>query len=225
MPKKHEKFQVVLVEAHTVFREALATIIGADPQFAVVGQASDIDTALQVIRTTKPDLAIINPILHGGSAFSLVKQAKVQVPALKVLVLSGSEDAQDEERSISVGASGYLTKRASPESLLAVLAQLGEGKIHFSEVLRDTVISRMVARKTAIATPFTVLSARELEVFRLFGQGKGIADIAAALHISRKTVDAYRARIKTKLGIPNALSLLKAAIQWTQREPEAARGW
>lgn len=220
MPDTHEKLQIVLVEDHMVFREALATIIEANPQFTVAGQAADVDAALQLIRTTKPDLAIIDIALNGGSGFSLVKQMKSEFPALKVLMFSGSEEAQDEERAVSVGASGYLTKGASPELLMTVLARLAEGKMHFSESLRHTVISRMVAGKPVISNPSAVLSARELEIFRLFGEGKGVADIADALQLSRKTVDAYRGRIKTKLSLPNAITFLKAAIQWRQGEHE-----
>lgn len=223
MSNEHEKLQIVLVEDHAVFRDALATIIEASGLFTISGQADDITSALRVLRNANAQIAIVDVALKGESGFLLIKQLKAEFQQLKILVLSGSDETEDIHQSIAVGALGYLNKCAPPELLLRALTQIAEGKLYFSEEAMSTVIARVVSGKRGVINATEMLSPRELQVFRLFGQGKSTSDVALALGLSRKTVEAFRARIKKKLGIRHALGFIRAAVDSWRNESRGAQ--
>jgi len=119
------------------------------------------------------------------------------------------------ERAIRAGARGYVMKRETTKEVLTAIRRVLQGDVYVSERVVNLMARRIGSpRKATAATPVEQLSDRELEIFRLLGQGRTTSQIAADLHLSLKTVQAYCARAKEKFGVDSLTELLRAAIRW-----------
>ena len=178
-----------------------------------VGEAGSISEALELLKRSKPDLAIVDISLQEKNGLELVKIIRTEFPSVVVLVVSMHEENLYGERALSAGASGYVMKHEEPLVLLNAVQTVLEGKVAVSENLRERMLSGIVGGRHT-GDPITRLSDRELEVFRFIGRGYGAAEIAELLHLSVKTVNAYRDHIKEKLNIPTAADLRRYAVEW-----------
>jgi DNA-binding NarL/FixJ family response regulator len=151
----------------------------------------------------------------------LIKDLKRLRPNLAVLVLSMHEETHYAERAMRAGARGYIIKRETTRKVITAIRQVLEGKPYVSDELACALAARFIEGRSphAQATPET-LSNRELEVFELLGQGRGTRLIAEGLGVSVKTVQAYCARIKEKLGLRSATELLREAVRWHERSQQ-----
>jgi DNA-binding NarL/FixJ family response regulator len=153
--------------------------------------------------------------LKNESGLELVKNLESQFPLVALIVLSMHDEALYAERALRAGARGYVMKRESTKSVLASIRRVLEGGVYVSERVVNSMARRFTSSpKQAEASPVERLSDRELEIFRLLGQGRTTAQIAEDLHLSLKTVQAYCARAKEKFGVSSLGELLRAAIRW-----------
>jgi len=209
--------RVFLVDDHPLVRESLASLIERQPDLCVCGEADRAAAALAAIATAKPDVAIVDLSLGDGSGLELIRGLRQMHPQVAVLVLSMHDEELYAERALRAGARGYIMKREATRNVILAIRRVREGKIAVSGRLAETLAAKVIATPSAGADPVTTLSDRELEVFRLVGEGRQTRQIADALHLSAKTVQAYYARIKEKLGVTNANELLREAIRWVQQ--------
>src|ERR1700732_2330674 len=215
-----EKARVVVVDDHPLFRERLCQLINNEPDMEICGEAADAQQAIDLIRNTSPDLAIIDITLKGSSGLELIKSIKALSIGVPVLVLSMHDESLYAERALRAGASGYITKsQEAAQVLLAVRSVLG-GKIYLSEEMTSGFLKSLAATGTkGIARPVDRLTDRELQVLDLIGRGRTTRDIAQLLKLGVATVDTYRARIKEKMNFRNAMELQHFAIRWiSERE-------
>lgn len=209
------KSKIFLVDDHPLVREWLTNLIHQQPDLAVCGEAETAPEALQGIGKLKPEVAIVDISLKGGSGIELIKNLKTLQPRILVIVLSMHDEDLYAERALRAGARGYIMKRETAKKVIAAIRQVLEGKLYLSERLTAQFAERFVGGETPAAGPTVgLLSDRELEVFQLLGQGYETRQIAESLNISMKTVQAFCARIKEKLKLSSATELLREAIRW-----------
>jgi DNA-binding NarL/FixJ family response regulator len=209
------KHGVYIVDDHPLVREFLAQLIERQHDLAVCGQAADPASALEGIGATRPEMAIVDLSLETRFGLDLIRDIGVLHPDTAVLVLSMHEDAHYVERAFRAGARGYVSKREATAGVVPAIRRVLSGHAYLSDRLAAAMADRLAANHSGAGqTPLMGLSDRELEVFHLVGRGLGSKEIAASLHICQKTVQAYQARMKAKLGLRNACQLLREAVRW-----------
>ena len=214
------KKTILIVDDHPLLRAGLAQVINQQDDLAVCGEASDGPGGLAAIAKCRPDIVIVDISLDTGSGLDLIKDIRAQYPKLPVLALSVHHENLYAERAIDAGAQGYVMKREPVEAVMAALRKVLSGHIAVSEDIVSRLIGKRGGRKTQAArSPTELLSDRELEVFRLFGEGCGTRRIAAQLRLATSTVESYRAAIKQKLGLANGTELIARAAQFVATEP------
>ena len=213
--------RVLVVDDHPLLRCGLAELVGKDPALRLCGEADNVGaTILAVDNDPPPDLVILDLMLGHSDGLELIKQLRSLRPGLLILVISMHDELIYAERALRAGASGYIMKKEPPGEVLAAVHAVLRGEIHLSRRMRV-----LLAEKGLTTDPFRFLvpqadpplSDRELHVYRLIGAGLATKQIAAALHLSVKTIETYRENLKVKLRLPNARELLAAARQWVDK--------
>jgi DNA-binding NarL/FixJ family response regulator len=207
-------YKILLVDDHPLVREWLASLINQQPELMVCGEAESMQEALDFLGKDTPDLAIVDLSLRERSGLELIKAMKASFPRVAVIVLSMHDEKHYAERAIRAGARGYVMKRETTKKIISAIQQVRTGALGVSDEVAGLFAERFADGETRLSTPVQELSDRELEVFRLLGQGMDTRTVATMLHISIKTVQAYCARIKDKLNLANATELLREAIRW-----------
>lgn len=208
------KSRIFLVDDHPMMRDGLRCLLNAQPDLECCGEAGDVNTALTMIRSLRPELAIIDLSLKDGSGIDLIKDIRSLSSRIRMLVLSMYDAKIYGLRSLRAGAHGYANKQEPGEALLQAIRLILSGKTYWPSQVTDTLTLNQ--RITSDSEPDTVqvLSNRELEVFRLIGQGFTTGQIAKSLYLSPNTIESHREKIKTKLAISSAGELHRAAVHW-----------
>lgn len=213
-----KKSKVLLVDDHPVLREGLTRLINDEPDLTVCGEADDVPAALRAVAKLKPDIAVVDLSLKGGDGIDLTKSIRQMDPDVPVLILTMHDEAFYAERALRAGAQGFVSKQDAGEEVLAAIRQILNGELYVSAGLSTKVIKKLLMSDGVEDRPLVErLSDRELQVFRLIGEGKGTKEIADELNLSPKTIETYRAHIKEKLNIPNAIELVRQAVQLVEQ--------
>jgi DNA-binding NarL/FixJ family response regulator len=217
-PTAPAKSTIFLVDDHAMFREGLRQLIEREPDFMVSGDAANFDEALTGIARETPDLVITDISLSGTSGIDLIKKLKVDHPELPVLVVSMHEETLYAERALRAGAMGYVMKQEPAKVVKAAVRKVLGGAIHLSEKMSAAMIGKLVHDKgdEKAVSPIENLSNRELEVFRMLGEGKASREIAQTLDLSIATINSFRNRIKEKLNFKNSTELILNAVHWVR---------
>ncbi len=214
-----EKRRIIIVDDHPIVRQGLAQLINQEDDLYVCGQAEDAHQAVRGIRELNPDLVIVDVSLRTTSGIELIKDIKVQFPSLPVLTLSMHDEAIYAERALRAGARGYIMKQEATEEVVNAIRRVLAGTVYVSQGMAAKMVSKIIAGPGEKGTsPVDRLSDRELEVFRLIGEGYGTREMAEKLYLSVKTIETYRAHIKEKLDLQDANELLRAAIRWANAQ-------
>ena len=213
------KRRVFVVDDHPIVRQGLALLINRESDLMVCGEAEDAHTAVQLVATTNPDILVVDISLNGPDGLDLLKDVRTKYPELPVLILSMHDESIYAERALRAGAQGYIMKQEATEKVLVALRRILSHEIYVSEHIANRMLQRYIGSPSG-GTPSSIadLTDRELEVFRLIGEGHSTRQIAEELHISVKTVESYQAHIKEKLSLRSARELVQHAIQWNVRE-------
>ncbi|MFZ1133906.1 MAG: response regulator transcription factor [Candidatus Korobacteraceae bacterium] len=214
-----KKSKVLVVDDHPIVRQGLALLINRESDLMVCGEAEDARMAMQSIITDKPDIMVVDISLNGPDGLDLLKDIRTRYPDLPVLILSMHDESIYAERALRAGAQGYIMKQEAAEKVLVALRRILSNEIYVSERIANRMLQRYIGspgegRPSSVAD----LTDRELEVFRLIGEGHSTRQIAEQLHISVKTVESYQAHIKEKLSLRSARELVQHAIQWSLDE-------
>jgi len=217
-PHKHRIF---LVEDHPVTREGLADFINHQADLEICGEASTAAPALTAIEAQQPDLVIIDlSLADDSSGLELIKSLAARDGRLRMLALSTHDETLYAERALRAGARGYVMKQEPTALVMAAIRKILRGERHLSPAMEERMLQRLTGEQTApLASAIEQLTDRELEVYRLLGQGRGTRQIAAGLHLSISTVETYRAHLKEKLRLDSAPELVRHAVEWVQRQP------
>jgi DNA-binding NarL/FixJ family response regulator len=211
-PAKHRIF---IVDDHPIVREGLSLMMNREPDLMVCGEAEEAATALQAITSTRPDFLIVDISLNGPDGLDLLKSIRVRFPNLPVLILSMHDESIYAERALRAGANGYIMKQEATEKVLIAVRQILNQKVYVSDRIANRMLQHYInGAANETHSPIAELSDRELEVFRLIGEGHSTRMIADELHLSVKTVESYQAHIKDKLSLKTGRELVQRAIQW-----------
>jgi DNA-binding NarL/FixJ family response regulator len=207
--------KILLVDDHEVLRQGMRLLIEHQHDLQVCGEADDEATAVKQFRNAHPDLLIIDLSLKEGDGIELIKRIKVLDPEARMLVYSMHDERVYGERVLRAGAKGYVSKQQPVRAVLQAIRRVLAGSMHFSVELTQRLLERAAASEPmSAASPVESLSDRELEVFEMIGRGLTTRSIAARLHLSPRTVDTYRERLKIKLALANSAELHYRAVQW-----------
>lgn len=217
---KQTTARIVVIDDHPIVRRGLIELINDVADFDVVGEAPDVSTALDVLTETKPDLALIDLSLGDGHGLELIKSVRAAELNIKMLVVSMMDEALYADRVLRAGASGYLRKEQATENIITAIRQVLDNKIYLSPSATARVLNQVATTEAPAKSPVATLSDRELEVFELLGDGLSSREIASRLHLSVKTVETYREKIKAKLSLKNGSELTRHAIHWAMRKGE-----
>ncbi|MGC9453394.1 MAG: response regulator transcription factor [Phycisphaerae bacterium] len=213
--------RVVIVDDHPIVRQGIKMLADQEPDMEVCGEAEDAADALRVIERTNPDVAIVDLTLKDSFGLQLIKDIRRDCPRTRVLVLSMRDESLYAERALRAGARGYITKEEGPAKVIEGIRRVLAGEVYVSAKMASKVLSRFAEGGEPGQSPVETLTDREMEVFRMIGQGLPAREIAEKLHVSVKTVDSHREHIKEKLGVGSASELLRHAVQWFQgAEPQ-----
>jgi len=214
--KNKSKVRVLIVDDHPAVREALATRISRQPDLEVCGEAGDVREALTMIDDLRPDLAVIDISLKLDSGIELIKRIKDRHDGIRILVWSMHNELHYAERALRAGALGYINKDQATDRIIEAIRRVLDGKVYLSDELAEKMLHRSVGDRNELARlPIDSLADRELEVFRLIGHGVKTAEIANRMHLSIKTIETYRDRIRQKLGLKDGTELAYFATMWT----------
>ena len=214
-PKK----RVFVVDDHPLLRQGLAMMINREPDLTVCGEAEEAPEAMKAISATRPDILIVDISLNGPDGLDLLKNLRSLYPDLPVLILSMHDESIYAERALRARANGYIMKQEATEKVLVAVRRILDGEIYLSSRMSNKLLQQYLTGQTAETdSRMAALSDRELEVFRLIGEGLGTRQIADALHLSMKTVESYQAHLKEKLSLRTGRELMQHAIQWTLSE-------
>ena len=212
-PASQRVRRVLLVDDHPIVRQGLSRIIANEPGLAVCGEAETVREARQAVRDLEPDVVVVDLSLKEGDGIELVRELRAHHPALPLLVLSMHDESVYAGRLLAAGANGYIMKHAASEQFIGALRQVLEGGTYLSETARASRAGQG-GRGGSPRSPVDALSNRELQVLQMVGRGLSSRQVAEALHLSVKTVEAHRQRIKGKLGLRTGAQLVQFAANW-----------
>lgn len=216
------KKTVFVVDDHPIVRQGLTLLINQETDLAVCGEAEEMHSALRAIMTIRPDILIVDISLNGPDGLELLKHIRINSPRLPVLILSMHDESIYAERALRAGANGYIMKQEATEKVLVALRRILSGEIYVSDRIANSMLQHYVrGANLSEHSSVSELTDRELEVFRLIGEGHGTRQIADELHLSVKTVESYQAHIKEKLSLRNSRELVQHAVQWNVTEKSA----
>ena len=208
---------ILIVDDHPTLRRGLAALIDSEPDLAVCGEAATCPEALAAIPKSRPDLVIVDLALGEGDGLDLVKEMLKRHAEIPALVLSMHDESVYAERSLKAGARGYVTKQQLDSTVLVAIRRLLDGETYMSDTLEARLAVKFVNGRTLETdSPMDALSDRELQVFRLIGQGRSTRQIADTLNLSIKTIESHREHIKNKLGLETTAELAQHATRWVE---------
>jgi DNA-binding NarL/FixJ family response regulator len=212
-----ERTRVFIVDDHPIVRQGLAQMINQEADLTVCGEAEEAQVALQAVAELHPDLVLVDLSLKGGSGLELIKALRARQNTLPVLVVSMHDESLYVERALRAGARGYIMKHEATDIMMNAIRRVLRGEIYVSDKMMTKLLGRFVLDSPDTGTSVLErLSNRELEVFRLIGEGHSTRHIAAVLHVSIKTVESHRAHIKEKLQLNDTVELVRYAMQWVE---------
>jgi len=212
-----DKLRIFLADDHVVVRAGLKTLVDAQSDMMVVGEASDGQSALEQMRDCAADVVIMDismPQLNGSSATA---QLQEQCPDIKVLALSVHEDTGYLRKLLEAGASGYVLKRSAADTLIQAIRMVAAGDVYLDPAIAGKVVGSLLGKSLVVRDPAAAeLSERETDVVKLIAQGYSNKEIATLLNLSVKTVETYKTRAMEKIGLDSRVAIVRYALQ---------RGW
>jgi len=203
--------RLAITDDHHLVRDGLVQYLSMSPDIQIVAEAANGEGILEKLRVTTPDLLLLDMTMPGKSGVDLLGHIKDLYPDMLILVLSMHNEVNMVLRAMKAGASGYICKDCSPQTLLeAIRKVVSTGKYLSPQMAEQLAYASAVPEAENIEH---ILSARELEIFRLIVEGLDVGDIANQLFISDKTVSTHKSHLLNKLGLKNTAELVRYAME------------
>ena len=208
------KLRIVLADDHTILREGLRSLLTADPDFEVVGEAQDGREAVRCVEKLEPDLLLMDLSMPRMSGMDAIREIKKRYPETRIVALTVHKTEEYLLTTLQAGADGYVLKDATHEELVMAINNVMGGKSYLSPGVSEKVIEGYLEGKESSrsASSWETLSWREREVLKLIAEGYKNKEIAVDLCISLKTVEKHRANLMKKLDLHNAAALTVYAV-------------
>jgi len=206
--------RVLIVEDHGLVRAGLRAILDGRPGIAVVGEAADGATALELVGAVRPDVVLLDITMPGLGGLQVLRHLTEQRPAPRVLMLSVHDGDEYVRQSLRLGAAGYLLKDCDPDELDLALRAVVRGRIYVSPSVSAAVVADLVGERAGRGHgPLARLSPRQIEIIQLIAEGRTNQEIAHALGIGVKTVETHRAALMERLDIHDVPGLVRFAVR------------
>lgn len=209
------RIKVLLVEDHSVVREGLRALLTVEGDIQVVGEARNGREALQLVRSLRPEVVIMDIAMRLLNGIEATRQILKLAPDTRVLILSAHSEDEYVEQVTAAGAAGYLLKQSAANILVAAIREAHRGRTYFSPSIvrrRDQLRDKAAGPGRRQGERAGRLTAREVEVLQLIAEGMANKETAAQLGISIKTVEKHRQQLKSKLGIHDTAGLTRYAM-------------
>src|SRR5271157_4272403 len=210
------KIRVLLTDDHTLFRQGIRTLLAAEPDMEVSGEAGNASDAVSVAKQVRPDVVLMDIGMAGMSSFEATRLIRKDRPETRVVFLSMYDDEDYLAECVDMGASGYILKESPADQLLTAIREVHRG----GSCLSPRLLTRLVAdfrdhgRDGTPRLPrFGTLTKREREILKMLAEGRSVKEIATYFQLSVKTVEAHKFNLMRKLDIHNKAQLVQYAIQ------------
>jgi len=206
---------LVIVDDHPLVRAGIKALLHLEGDLDVVGEAEDHAEAIEVIAAVQPDLVLVDLSLKNSNGLNLIKELAQKRNAPLILTVSMHDEYTYAVRCLKAGARGYIMKQEGTERILEAIRCVLSGETYLSSAMTRNAVNHVSGlRPTPGASPVSMLSNRELELFQLTGKGLEIAEIAEVMSISPRTVEVHRSHIKKKLGLRTSTEIFQVAYDW-----------
>ena len=209
------KIRVLITDDHAMFRQGVRTLLAAEPDLEVAGEARDAAEAVNLSRQNRPDVVLMDIGMTGMSSFEATRVIRKERPETRVVFLSMYDDDEYLAECVSIGASGYILKESPAEQLLTAIREVHRGGSYLSPRLLTRLVDdfRTQGREPIRQPRFGTLTKREREILKMLAEGQSVKEIATAFELSVKTVEAHKFNLMRKLDIHNKAQLVQYAIQ------------
>jgi two-component system response regulator NreC len=209
------KIRVLLTDDHTLFRQGIRTLLSAEPDMEVAGEAANASEAVTLAHELRPDMVLMDIGMQGLSSFEATRQIRKDHPETRVVFLSMYDDDDYLAECVDMGASGYVLKDSPVEQLVGAIREVHRGGSYLSPRLLNRLVDDFRAQGTGAARQprFGNLTKREREILKMLAEGRSVKEIAADFALSAKTVEAHKFNLMRKLDIHNKAQLVQYAIQ------------
>jgi len=214
-----DKIKIFIIDDHPIVRDGLTQLINQEKDLMACGEAENAHNAMNAIQSLKPDLVIVDISLQDSSGIELIKDMKQLYPDLYILVLSMHDESFYAERALRAGAMGYVMKQEASEKIIKAIHEILNEKMYISSDITTRMLDKFINSRSSksLYSSIELLTNRELEVFRLIGQGHKTSQIANLLYLSVNTIHTHYSNIKRKLKLKNVVELIRHAVQWVDK--------
>jgi two-component system, NarL family, response regulator NreC len=205
--------RILIADDHSVIRAGLRTILSAQADLEIVGEAADGNEALRLAHELRPDIVLTDLSMPGpvGGGIAVARRLKETLPAIRVLILTVHEDESLLREAIRAGAAGYIVKRAADTELINAIQAACRGDLYVHPAMTRVLFKELPAPPAAQPLPADSLTPREIDVLRLLAKGYTNRQIAEVLCLSMRTVEGYRASLMSKLAVHSRVELTSYA--------------
>jgi DNA-binding NarL/FixJ family response regulator len=205
--------RILLADDHQIVRDGLRALLEKEQRLEVVGEAKEGRTAVRLAAMLKPSVVLIDVSMPDLNGIEATRQIMAALPTVKVIALSMHSDKRYVGEMLKAGAVGYLLKDLAFEEVTRAINAVLDGQVYLSRGVVGVVVEDYVRHLTEAGTGDTVLTPREREILQLVAEGQSTKEMAAALHVSIKTVETHRRQIMEKLDIHSVAELTKYAVR------------
>jgi two-component system response regulator NreC len=205
--------RIVLADDHTILRQGLKSLLVEEPDFQILGEASDGQEAMQLVERLKPDVLVVDVMMPGMNGLEVTRQVHERCPEIKIIVLSMHAREAYVLEAIRNGALAYVLKDSQATDLINAIRMVIKGRRFLSPPLTERLLSDYFEKAQQVSDPFDALTAREREVFQFVAEGLTSAEIGEWMSISPRTVDVYRGNIMHKLNLKSQTDLIRLALK------------
>jgi DNA-binding NarL/FixJ family response regulator len=203
---------IVLAEDHPIVRQGLKTVLDAEPDFRVIGEAGDGPQAVQLVERLRPQVLVLDLLMPGLSGLEVARQVRQRVPETRVIVLSMHANEAYVLEALRHGAAAYVLKEVSSAELVQAVRAVVAGRRYLSRPLSERALEAYAQRAEATLDLYETLTTREREVLHLAAEGCSNSDIATRLSISPRTAETHRTNLMRKLGLHTQTDLIRYAM-------------
>jgi two-component system response regulator NreC len=208
------KIRVLLTDDHTLFRQGIRTLLAAEPDLEVIGEAANAADSVTAAGHLRPDVILMDIGMAGMSSFEATRQIRKERPETKIVFLSMYDDEDYLAECVEIGANGYVLKDSPADQLVTAIREVHRGGSYLSPRLLTRLVDGFRGQGNPIRQPrFGTLTKREREILKMLAEGRSVKEIATSFELSVKTVEAHKFNLMRKLDIHNKAQLVQYAIQ------------